>query len=432
MKAKQNKINRRNFLKTVGAAGLAPVLAGVTNRSALGQTEAGPNEPNTVEPNAPKKEEPKLPQVPRRKLGRTGVEVPCLALGATFDTVENQTVLRKALEWGVTYWDTADTYAGGNSEAGIGKFLEKNPEMRQKHFIVTKAFGTKTIEETEVHLQTSLRKMNTRYVDLYLIMDRQKNEHGLSDPEQLTNDGGRLERWVKFAKRRKMIRFFGFSTHKNMAKCLAAAAKLYWIDAIMTSYSFRLMQDAAMQDAISACQQAGVGLIAMKTQAFGQKVETEEDKKLVDHFLQRGFTEGQAKIKAVLEDKRISSVCSTMDNIGTLTSNVAAVLDKTELTQKDFDVLKKYAAATCTGYCAGCAHICDQALPDIPYVSDIMRYLMYYNNYGEKEKARELFAKVPGNVRNKLLRTDYGAAEARCPQRLPIGRLIAEAVSKLA
>jgi len=425
MKAKQNKINRRNFLKTVGAAGFGSIFASA-------QAMSGPNEPNAIEPNAPKKEEPQLPQVPRRKLGRTGIEIPCLALGATFDTVENQTVLRKALEWGVTYWDTADTYAGGNSEAGIGKFLEKNPEMREKLFIVTKAFGTKTIEETEVHLQTSLRKMNTRYIDLYLIMDREKSEHGLSDPVQLTNDEGRLERWVKFAKKRKMMRFFGFSTHKNMAGCLAAAAKLYWIDAIMTAYNFRLMQDPQMQDAVAACQEAGVGLIAMKTQAFGQSVETEEDKKLVQHFLQSGFTEGQAKIKAVLEDKRISSVCSRMDNIGTLTSNVAAVLDKTELTEGDLDIFRKYAAATCSGYCAGCADICSAALPDVPYVSDIMRYLMYYNNYGEKDAARELFAKIPGDVRNKLLRTDYSAAEARCPQRLAIGRLIAEAVSKLA
>jgi predicted aldo/keto reductase-like oxidoreductase len=373
-----------------------------------------------------------MPQVPRRELGKRGVEVPMLGLGATFNTIENQVVLRKAIEWGVTYWDTADTYAGGNSETGIGKFLEKNPQMREKLFIVTKAFGTKKIEETEVHLHTSLRKLHTRYVDLYLIMDREKDEHGLSDPDQLTNDRGRLERWVKFAKRRKMIRFFGFSTHKNMAKCLTAAAKLYWVDAIMTSYSFRLMQDAEMQDAVAACHEAGVGLIAMKTQAFGQNVETEEDKKLIEHFLQKGFTEGQAKIKAVLEDKRICTVCSKMDNIGTLTSNASAVIDKTELAQEDLEALKKYAAATCSGYCAGCAHICDRALPDVPYTSEIMRYLMYYNNYGEKDKARELFAQIPSEVRNKLLRTDYSSAEARCPQHLPIGKLIAEAVSKLA
>lgn len=184
-----------------------------------------------------------------------------------------------------------------------------------------------------------------------------------------------------------------------------------------------------MQTAVEACHKAGIGLIAMKTQA--KKFEADEDKKLTEHFLKRGFTEGQAKIKAVLEDKRISAACVAMSNVALLTSNVAAVLDKTEISQTDMEVFKAYAQASCGGYCAGCAYICNSVLPDAPYVSDIMRYLMYHNSYGQDDKARELFAKIPGKVRNKLLTIDYKLAEARCPQRLPIGKLVAEAVSKL-
>jgi aryl-alcohol dehydrogenase-like predicted oxidoreductase len=288
MEEKHNKIDRRNFLKTMGAAGLGSILAST-------KATAGEIEPE-------KTQKPKLPQVPKRKLGKTGVDVPCLSMGGTVNLLENQIMLRKAFEWGITYWDTSDSYEGGNSELGIGKYLSNNPQMRKELFIATKAYGTKTIEDAEEHLQESLRKMNTRYIDLYFIMERSRTEHGLSDPSQLTD---RLKRWVELKKKWKQIRFFGFSTHKNMAQCLAAAAKLGWIDAIMTAYNFRLMQDAEMQAAVEACHKAGVGLIAMKTQAFGQKFETEEDKKLVGHFLQRGFTEGQAKIKAVLEDKRI-------------------------------------------------------------------------------------------------------------------------------
>jgi len=199
------------------------------------------------------------------------------------------------------------------------------------------------------------------------------------------------------------------------------------------------MQDKKLSAAIDACHKAGKGLMAIKTQGMGQRIQTEEDKKLVQHFLQRGFTQGQAKIKAVLEDERFTSVCVGMQNIGLLTSNVAAVLDKTRLTQADRDVFKEYARATCDGYCAGCANICNSALrkesiglPDTPHVSDIMRYLMYHNSYGEHATARELFAQIPHNVRNRLLSTDYSPAEAHCPQHLPIAELVAEAVSKLA
>jgi len=57
---------------------------------------------------------------------------------------------------------------------------------------------------------------------------------------------------------------------------------------------------------------------------------------------------------------------------------------------------------------------------------------MYYNSYGEQQDARELFAKIPQDARDKLLSADYSLAEARCPQHLPIGKLMAEAVRKLA
>ena len=66
------------------------------------------------------------------------------------------------------------------------------------------------------------------------------------------------------------------------------------------------------------------------------------------------------------------------------------------------------------------------------YTSDVMRYLMYYNSYGDRERARGLFAEIPAAARNSLLSVDYSEAEARCPQHMPIGELVAEAVRKLA
>ena len=421
MKEKRNEINRRNFLKTMSVAGLGSVFAS-------SNVKAGAEGANAADPKAKAEaQKPKFPHVPKRKLGKTGIEVPVLSLGTVFDLVENQVILKSALQWGVNYWDTATNYAGGNSELGIGKYLAQNPEMREKLFIVSKPPDLRTpvpdLEDVEKQLQDSLKRMNTDYIDLYLAV------HGLRNPDQLTNE---LKQWIEKAKKRGVIKFSGYSTHRNTAQCLTSTAKLDWIDAIMTKYDFRLMQDAEMQAGIEACNKAGIGLIAIKTQARRQKITTEEDKKLAGHFLKRGFTEAQAKLKAVLEDERISSAAVGMQNVAILTSNVAAVLDKTKLTQADKAVFKEYAAASCSGYCAGCAYICESALPDVPYISDIMRYLMYYNSYGEQARARELFAKIPSNVKNRLLNIDYRPAEAHCPQHMPIGKLVAEAVSKLA
>jgi predicted aldo/keto reductase-like oxidoreductase len=421
---KQNEeLNRRSFLKTIGAAGLGSVLAS-------SQALSGPNEPNIVEPSA--KQKPEYPQVPKRQLGKltcpgkSGPEplmVSSLALGTMFDTVTNQMALRESLKHGVTYWDTAHSYTGGNSEIGIGKFLSRNPGLREKLFIVTKASRAKSIEEVESRLLESLQKLKTDYIDLYY------GVHILTDPAGLTDE---LRKWAEGAKKRKLIRYFGFSTHENMAACLEAASKLDWIDAILVLYNFRVMQDPELQQAIQVCYEAGVGLTAMKTQARGQAIETEGDKKLTDHFIKRGFTAAQAKIKVILDDKRISSVAVGRGNVRELRENIAVALDRTSLTATDVEVFRQVADQTCTGYCAGCAHICSAAVPDTPQINDVMRYLMYYNSYGERRQAKELFAQIPQHVRQRLAATDYSPAEARCPQHLPIGKLMAEALQKLA
>jgi len=121
MKEKRNEINRRNFLKTMSAAGLGSVFAS-------SNVKAGAEGANAADPKAKAEaQKPKFPHVPKRKLGKTGIEVPVLSLGTVFDLVDNQVILKSALQWGVCYWDTATNYAGGNSELGIGKFLAQNP-----------------------------------------------------------------------------------------------------------------------------------------------------------------------------------------------------------------------------------------------------------------------------------------------------------------
>jgi len=411
-----SEFNRRNFLKTIGVAGLGSVLASSAKADSPALSKVDGNEPNA----AGKKQQSETPQIPTRKFGKTGVDVSTLSLGA-IGLMDNQIILTSSLKWGVTYWDTAHGYTNGNSELCIGKFLAARPEMRKKLFIVSKASYAGNVKEAEERLQESLKRMNTDYVDLYYGI------HGLDFMTQLRDE---YKPWAENMKKQGKIRFFGYSTHKNMAASLYATAKLGWVDAILTTYNFRLMKDAEMQKAVDACYKAGVALTAMKTQK-GVKVETEEDKKLIEHFMAKGFTDGQAKIKAVIEDERISAVTVGMNSVGVINENVAAMLDKTKLAQDDKDALDAYAIATCSGYCAGCAHICDAAA-GVSNISDVMRSLMYHNSYGDTQLAKQAFAAIPADVRARLLTVDYRFAEQRCPQRMPIARLVRETVEKLA
>jgi predicted aldo/keto reductase-like oxidoreductase len=171
----------------------------------------------------------------------------------------------------------------------------------------------------------------------------------------------------------------------------------------------------------------------MKTQGGGPiKLEDEADLKLAGHFVKRGFTEHQAKLKALWENPQIATLCSQMPSVTLLTANVAAALDKTKLTAADHTALREYAAATCARYCAGCTQRCEDALDERVPIGDVMRSLMYQRSYGDRALAQETFAKLPAVMRRKMASVDYAAAERACPNRLPIAQLMREAGQLLA
>ena len=357
-------------------------------------------------------------RMPYRTFGRSGVKVPILALGGIFDITMNQLVLQRALDLGVTYWDTAHVYTNGKSETGVGMYFEKYPETRKKIFLVTKATGPHSPENLDRMLEESFQRMKTDYIDLFFL-------HGLENAEPLSTE---VKAWVEKAKAANKIRLFGFSAHGNMEKTLLAASKVGWLDGIMLKYDYRLMQTDEMRVAVDACQKAGIGLTAMKTQGGGPiRVEDEADLKLGGHFLKRGFTEHQAKLKAVWENPAIASICSQMSNVTVLNANAAAAMDKTKLAQADLRVLREHAASTPGRYCAGCAELCEGALGNGIPVGDLMRCLMYQRHYGDSELARATFAQVPAFARERLAAQDFTPAESACPQKLPIGVLMREA-----
>ena len=104
--------------------------------------------------------------MPTRSLGGTGVKVPILSLGGS--VLQTQLLLRQAYKWGVTYWDTAHSYMGVNSEKLIGKYLLRYPQHRKEIFIVTKSYARSDDAMTS-DLDQSLERMRTDYVDLFFV-----------------------------------------------------------------------------------------------------------------------------------------------------------------------------------------------------------------------------------------------------------------------
>lgn len=406
--------SRRRFLKTVGTIGAGSVMAPLAPLA------------DASDPAAPKSAGPI--SIPTRPFGKTGVDVSILSLGGVLGE-SDQIVFRQAFKMGVTYWDTADGYGWGANEKAIGKYFARFPQDRSGVFLVTKAATSDPAELTE-KLNRSLQRMNTSYVDLYFI-------HYVADVEDELTPAVRA--WAEKAKASGKIRFFGFSAHKNMADSMLKAAKLGWIDGIMMSYNYRLMVKDEMKRAVAACASAGIGLTAMKTQAafsanFYATIgsETDDALNMTDRFLKNGYTAEQAKLKVVWENPHIASICSAMPNMTILQANAAAASSTAALSARDKKVLEQYARQTASGYCAGCATICESTLDCRVPISDILRYSMYHCSYGDREKASALFKALPADVKTNMLSADYSAAENRCPQHLPIGTVLKQAHKDLA
>jgi predicted aldo/keto reductase-like oxidoreductase len=405
MQDKATAISRRTFIKTAGAAGLGSVIAphvGSDRAQAATPAEAA--------------------GVPKRPFGRSGIEVPILSLGGMFDIPSNQTMLKQAIRWGVTYWDTAHVYSGGRSEEGIGQYFKAYPQHREKIFLVTKSTA-RSQRGMSKDLATSLKRMNTDHIDLFFV-------HAIHGADIMDSS---MKAWAREQKAEGRIRLFGFSTHSNMEACLLDAARLDWIDGIMMTYNFRLMHEKKMKLAVDACVDAGIGLTAMKTQGGGAVgTATTLELELAGRFVTKGFTDKQAKLKAIWENPQISAICSQMPTMSILMANIAAAVDRTSLTDNDHQHLDRYASETFSHYCAGCTQICENAVAGHIPVGDVMRCLMYARSYGDRHDARRRFAAIPEAIRQRLTRTDYTIAEARCPRRLPIARLMDEAMDELA
>ncbi|MBW1898849.1 MAG: aldo/keto reductase [Deltaproteobacteria bacterium] len=405
----EKKNSRRTFLKTVGAIGAGSMFASMAPLARASEKDGSKNN-NPV-------------TIPTRPFGKTGENVSVLSLGGVLN-MSDQLIFRQAFKMGVTYWDTADGYGWGKNEKAIGKYFAKFPEDRKQVFLVTKG-ATSDPEELTEKLNTSLQRMNTSYVDMYFI-------HYVKDvKDELTNG---VRAWAEKAKAAGKIRFFGFSAHKNMENSLLEAAKLGWIDGIMMSYNYRLMVKDEMKRAVDACVKAGIGLTAMKTQAaFTANLyasigsETDHALKMTERFLKKGYTAEQAKLKVVWENPKISSICSAMPNMTILQANAAAALNKKTLSFHDKQLLYQYAGQTSSGYCAGCANICESAVGFRVPISDILRYSMYNNSYGDRDTARRLFKALPEDSKGNILKTDYSKAEAFCPQKIQIGKVMKEA-----
>lgn len=148
--------------------------------------------------------------LPLRKLGKTGEKVTMLGLGGYHVgwTTEKdaQEVIEKAIEGGVRFFDTAESYGNGESETRYGKYLV--PKYRDDVFIMSKSTA-KDGATAKQHLEGTLKRLQCDYIDLWQV-------HSLETPEDVDYriKNGVLDVFEE-AKAEGKVKHLGFTGHQN-------------------------------------------------------------------------------------------------------------------------------------------------------------------------------------------------------------------------
>ncbi|MHC4473764.1 MAG: aldo/keto reductase [Planctomycetota bacterium] len=218
-------LNRRDFLKGVAAGAMGVGLTGAAAGDLLAQE-------------GKKAEEKKKPEkkkasdkVKTRKLGRTGIETSVIAYGCGGLAASHVPQLKIAHERGISFFDTAWNYGGGQSESALGEFV-KTVKDREKIFISTKSSRLdlsgswkKIYGRLEEGVARSLKKLNTDYIDVLFA------PHGASSPAAVRNQA--LKDAMRKLKEEGLVRHFATSSHGNYAATCLAAIKDGFYDVLM-------------------------------------------------------------------------------------------------------------------------------------------------------------------------------------------------------
>ncbi len=197
--------------------------------------------------------------LPKRRLGRTGVEVSLLGLGTShFHRLEEnvrRSLVHTALDAGIDYVDTARAYGHGQVETLLGGILRSR---RDRVILVSKTWQ-RSADEALRELFTSLRSLRTDYLDIWMIHDFRTE----SDWRALESPRGVLEA-ARRARRQGWIRWIGLSAHRN-ATLLARALETFPIDVAMLPLTPVVPgEPPLMREVLSPAFRQNTGLVGMK------------------------------------------------------------------------------------------------------------------------------------------------------------------------
>ncbi len=361
----------------------------------------------------------------RIQLGQTGIEIPDISFG-TFSLEHDESLVLHALDRGITHFDTAEGYTEGRAESVLGRALRG----RRAEVTLTSKFWARP-DHTAAHqmkvLETSLRRLGTDYVDIYL-------NHAVNELERLDSP-----EWLAFAERAKRegkIRAIGLSGHSGrLVECLGHALDERLVDVVLVAYNFsqtpsykeqvkRYLQDLAasfdfvttqplLPEMLARAKAAGVGVMVMKTLQGARKNDMRP-------FESAGRTFAQAAFRWVLSEPAVDGLVVSMTSREMIDEYVEAsgsgpgdLADLALLARYE----SRHAATSCVVGCGDCLSAC----PAQVAIPDVMRTRMYARDYGIAAVAAREYAAIGANAAACLGCSGEPCA-AVCPRGIPIAQ----------
>jgi len=297
------------------------------------------------------------------------------------------TVISRAVDMGINYYDTSRNYQGGQNERMVGAALG----ARRKDIFLASKCDTHTGAGILAELDRSLTELGTDHLDVWHL-------HGLGSPAQISDE---LVEAQHKAKQQGKIRFMGVSTH-NLPAIVdrVIEAKL---EVVQVQYNFA--SAASYGPAIEKLNQSGVGVIAMKVMARsggrgrggGQP--------------QRPATFAPAALKWTINNPAIATTVPSMTDIDQLEQNFRAMSE--HFTDADAKVLSARLEEIGPYFCRMCGHCDGKCTKGLP-VADMVRFVMYADGYGQFPLGRENFQRMSLEHQNVRC-SDCATCSVECP-----------------
>jgi predicted aldo/keto reductase-like oxidoreductase len=394
-------IGRREFIRSGTLAGLGVGLATLTGAASAAI--------------------PSTPEVRRyAALGRTGMKISDISFGADRLSPGQEDLVHHAFDRGINYFDTAETYRGGDSETTLGHALRGK---RDKVFLTSK-----TLAEPDTHkdammraLEGSLRRLQTDHVDVYF-------NHAVNDIARLKNP-----EWYEFAdaaKKQGKLRFTGMSGHAgHLTECLDYALDSGKFDVILCAYNFgqdprfyqrflggfdMVARQPDLPRVIQKAGQRGVGVVVMKT-LMGARLND------MRPYERDGATFAQAAFRWVLSNRDVGGLIVSMTSRESIDEYLGASGSRS-VAAEDLPLLERYARVNGSSYCKHACDACEGACPAGVAIADVMRTRMYAVDYGDLRMARDEYAMIAHNAEACLSCSAKPCAGA-CPHGLKIDAL---------